>query len=234
MEVKSNWGMEPEMEQEKENMQEREEEMQGQRMGEDMEHGNEGERKQENNGWGMEQEEKIQETEPEEMEQGDKGAELPTSLQEEAVSYRRFPKVSIMENMSSKYVLRFKLCDTDVSMANSLRRIMMVEVPTLAIDMVEINENSSVLQDEFIAHRLGLIPLTSNRAMEMLYPGDCDCVAPEDGASGYCENPLSSLLCNIFQSTLEEVLNTWVAICKAATSIVNAPGCEGYVGTGNV
>ena len=40
-----------------------------------------------------------------------------------------------------------------MSMANALRRVMLVEVPTIAVDLVEIEQNTTVLNDEFIAHR---------------------------------------------------------------------------------
>ncbi|PSC75301.1 DNA-directed RNA polymerases IV and V subunit 3 [Micractinium conductrix] len=61
----------------------------------------------------------------------------------------------------------FVLKNTDVSMANALRRIILVEVPTIAIELVEFENNTTVLNDEFLAHRLGLIPLVSTRVHEM-------------------------------------------------------------------
>lgn len=61
----------------------------------------------------------------------------------------------------------FVLSGTDPSIANALRRVMLVDVPTIAIDLVEIEANSTVLNDEFIAHRLGLIPIISNRVIAL-------------------------------------------------------------------
>lgn len=99
------------------------------------------------------------------------------------VSYQRFPTVRIRDIKDD--VLKFELRDTDASIANALRRIMIAEVPTLAIDLVEIESNSSVLNDEFLAHRLGLIPIVSDRAMEMRLSRDCD-ACDGDGRCEYC------------------------------------------------
>jgi len=57
---------------------------------------------------------------------------------------------------------------------NSLRRIMMNDVPVLAIEDVEFKKNDSALYDEIIALRLGLIPLKTN-LKTMNLKDQCSC-----------------------------------------------------------
>jgi len=56
----------------------------------------------------------------------------------------------------------FDMIGVDPAIANALRRIILAEVPTVAIERVYINENTSVIQDEVLAHRLGLIPIKAD------------------------------------------------------------------------
>ncbi|CAE6472791.1 unnamed protein product [Rhizoctonia solani] len=56
----------------------------------------------------------------------------------------------------------FDLVGVDASIANAFRRILIAEVPTVAIENVYIWNNTSVIQDEVLAHRLGLIPIRAD------------------------------------------------------------------------
>ena len=153
----------------------------------------------------------------------------------------RQPKLEILEKTDDS--ISFMLTNTDTSMANALRRVMIAEVPvrrsidrvgqvrpvckepalssppawryslcrlltrpslclclsfsslsdlppkTLAIDMVYISANTTAVHDEFLAHRLGLLPLVSKQAREMRFPDECDCHTGDLGcarcAGGY-------------------------------------------------
>src|SRR3989441_12747197 len=69
--------------------------------------------------------------------------------------------------------LRFVLSDVSPAFANALRRIMISEIPVMAIDDVMILENNSVMYDEILAHRLGLIPVTTDTSYNL--PEECTC-----------------------------------------------------------
>lgn len=85
--------------------------------------------------------------------------------------YGRLPVITVKE--LSRFEMKFDLAETDVSMANAIRRTMIADVPTIAIDLVTVLENTSALHDEYIVHRLGLIPLFSERVDEFENSQDC-------------------------------------------------------------
>lgn len=55
--------------------------------------------------------------------------------------------------------LVFELVGVDVSFANALRRIMISEIPTMALETIYMWNNTSLIHDEILSHRLGMIPL---------------------------------------------------------------------------
>jgi len=67
-----------------------------------------------------------------------------------------------------------KLKGIPLHYANALRRICLNGIPVFAIDTVDIIENSSVLADEALAHRLALIPIMTDTT-RFVEPSKCDC-----------------------------------------------------------
>ena len=79
-------------------------------------------------------------------------------------------KVEILEK--TKDTIKFSVEGIRPSFVNALRRIMISEVPTMAIEWVDFKKNDSAMYDEILAHRLGLIPLTYNKKTYKL-PEEC-------------------------------------------------------------
>ena len=53
----------------------------------------------------------------------------------------------------------FDIVGIEPPLANALRRILISEIPTMAIEIVNIYQNTSIIPDEVLSHRLGLIPI---------------------------------------------------------------------------
>jgi len=101
-------------------------------------------------------------------------------------------KLEDLEKSEDKLVLVVE--GISVEMLNVLRRIMLTEVPVMAIDEVIILKNDSPLYDEIISHRLGLIPLKTDLEVYKL-PKECEC-------SGYgCPLCQVSLTCEVTNTT---------------------------------
>lgn len=98
-----------------------------------------------------------------------------------------------------------------------MRRVIQAEVPTIAIDVVEVEANTSVLADEFICHRLGLVPLSSKNCDDLLYGRECDC-------EQYCE------LCSVIlrldaRCTGDEIMKVY-----ARDFVVEQPRANQWIG----
>jgi len=69
---------------------------------------------------------------------------------------------------------KLKIYDTAPYFVNALRRVMLADLPKLAIEDVIVYDNTSPLFDEIIAHRLGMVPLKTD--LGVLVPRDkCSC-----------------------------------------------------------
>lgn len=58
--------------------------------------------------------------------------------------------------------MEFDIIGIHPGIANALRRIMISDIPTMAVDKVMISNNTSIIPDEILAHRIGLLPLKAD------------------------------------------------------------------------
>ncbi len=100
--------------------------------------------------------------------------------------------LKVLEKKDRKLV--FVVEGISVELANAIRRIIVSEIPVMAVDEVIILKNDSPLYDEIISHRLGMIPLTTDLEVYKL-PRDCSC-------GGYgCPLCQVSLTCEVTNTT---------------------------------
>lgn len=70
--------------------------------------------------------------------------------------------MNILFSSQQDHELEFDVVGVQPAIVNAFRRLMLSEVPSMAIDRVYIYNNTSIIQDEVLAHRLGLIPLKAD------------------------------------------------------------------------
>jgi DNA-directed RNA polymerase subunit D len=81
-------------------------------------------------------------------------------------------KVDIKELKPKKAVIKIE--DIRPYFVNSLRRVMLSELPKLAVNDVVIYDNTSALFDEIISHRLGLVPIPTDLSL-LTFRDECVC-----------------------------------------------------------
>ncbi|XP_038206560.1 DNA-directed RNA polymerases I and III subunit RPAC1 [Zerene cesonia] len=92
-----------------------------------------------------------------------KNAPNDYGMADEKWNFKKFTKnmrivIVRMDNLE----MEFDIIGIQPAFANAFRRLMLSEVPSMAIEKVFIRNNTSIIQDEILAHRLGLIPLKAD------------------------------------------------------------------------
>jgi len=136
--------------------------------------------------------------------------------------------MQIVEKSPEKIIIRI---DANHSLANAIRRSI-DEIPILAIDEVEIYQNGSALYDEFLAHRIGLIPLKTDKKMNSKTKIDFKCSKKGPGTvySGDMEGTGKIVYDKIPLTLLEEGQNVeFVATAVLGKGIEHAKYSPGIV-----
>lgn len=82
--------------------------------------------------------------------------------------------MQIKLNKRTPTTLNFELINVDVSIANSLRRILLSEIPTMAFHTITIKKYETVMPEEIFCHRLGLVPILADPIKYNFKTGESD------------------------------------------------------------
>ena len=74
--------------------------------------------------------------------------------------FKKMTEIEIKSKTDEELV--FDIKGVEPTVVNTLRRIMIAEIPTMTIESVIVNQNTSIIPDEVLAHRLGLIPIMAD------------------------------------------------------------------------
>ncbi|KAA8495155.1 DNA-directed RNA polymerases I and III subunit rpac1 [Porphyridium purpureum] len=86
-------------------------------------------------------------------------------------AFERELRVVVRSNTHDELV--FEMQGIDAPLANAFRRIMLAETPTMAVEHATFVDNTSIIHDEILAHRLGLIPIMADpREFDYHSPGE--------------------------------------------------------------
>jgi len=99
---------------------------------------------------------------------------LPPIRDRKGIYWIKKVKMKLKINKKDDIRLEFNIKGINASTANSLRRILISKLPMMAIEEVNFYDNSSILDDEILAHRLGLIPLKTDLKTYNLI-AECTC-----------------------------------------------------------
>jgi len=71
-------------------------------------------------------------------------------------------RIAVINESRDRMNLEFDLIHVEAPISNAIRRVLIAEVPTMAIEKVYLYQNTSVIQDEVLCHRLGLLPIRAD------------------------------------------------------------------------
>ncbi|VIO97926.1 RNA polymerase Rpb3/Rpb11 dimerisation domain containing protein [Brugia malayi] len=85
-----------------------------------------------------------------------------STIQWDVTAYISEIKIFIVNESKDGMTLEFDLVGVEAPIANAIRRILIAELPTLAIEKVYLYQNTSIIPDEVLSHRFGLLPIKAD------------------------------------------------------------------------